>query len=320
MTNCLSKFTYFLSDWLLDVVHDLRHCDRRKTRVRTLQSSDHGVHPKHCGNMRHLRLCKYFKTMTSQIFLLPWDHFIVVHQISHVLSQVLCHLFINTKIFEKLFVNFFIHISHYLSDAEFEFCLLRLVFFWLEPVTCPPEVRRASVPETVPSTTSTSDTWADHLRLSLSWPGVGTGSAPGANSTSLGLPATATHNTRSLRRSRRRGFVLTTCPEELNSSLWTSSSRSNIFVPSFLPILPPRVWSFSVKASTCSHSLFRSFSISAKDSSVVKANCKAILSSWPGGVALRRSWRSMMNWGNLWIGFTIKPKKFSLSWALICLT
>ena len=94
-----------------------------------------------------------------------------------------------------------------------EFCLLRLVFLWA-PVeaTCPPEVSRANVPETVPSTTSTSDTWALHLRLSLSdeWE-LG---AEGLKSTSLGLPATATQTTRSLRSSNLLGLVLTTWPKQ----------------------------------------------------------------------------------------------------------
>ena len=32
------------------------------------------------------------------------------------------------------------------------------------------------------------------------------------------------------------------------------------------------------------------------------------------------TWSRRMNWGNLWMGFTIRPKKFSRSWAVICFT
>jgi hypothetical protein len=47
-----------------------------------------------------------------------------------------------------------------------EFVFPRLVFFWVVRVFS--DVSGANVPVEVPSTTSTSLTWADHLRLSLS--------------------------------------------------------------------------------------------------------------------------------------------------------
>ena len=110
-----------------------------------------------------------------------------------------------------------------------------------------------------------------------------------------------------------------------------SKTRAWSVFPSLLPVDRSLAW----KAAACSDSLFLSFSISAKDSRVVRANCNAILSWWPGGVSctltlyinchctkytLRRSWSRRMNWGNLWIGFTINPKKLSLSAAVICFT
>ena len=193
-----------------------------------------------------------------------------------------------------------------------EFVFPRLVFLGFVSVFA--EVSRASVPVDVPSTTSTSLTWADHLRLSLSvWQLLPT-------SVSLGRPVTVTHTTRSFSNNNLLPFVLEIWPALLNSSLCTSSSLRSIRVPSLFPILPPTARNFSRNAAACSHSRLRSLSISAKDSKVVSASCRAILSSCPGGVSFNRSWRRRMNCGNLWMGLTIRPKKLSRSWAVICFT
>ena len=60
-----------------------------------------------------------------------------------------------------------------------------------------------------------------------------------------------------------------------------SKTRAWSVFPSLLPVDRSLAW----KAAACSDSLFLSFSISAKDSRVVRANCNAILSWWPGGVS-----------------------------------